>query len=148
MLACFVSLFGCKSTPVTQTGAADHSASAHYSNTASCRTPGGRSVVARGDMVSVGIQRQGEMVDVRLGEVQFDAAAKMSVDHTVTFEREKVLLDGKERARISTSANDLEVICTTNKLSVMAGKELLFAARMDKWHRNNNDPSSATTVVR
>jgi len=85
-------------------------ASPKGSFTAAGRTRAGRDIKASGD-VPLGVR------------VQKDTAAVMCASHTLTIERRKVLLDGKERAKIPGSALAVEVVCTNHVISVVADKK-------------------------
>jgi hypothetical protein len=98
---------------------------------ASGRTHTGRQVNASGD-IALGIVVEGDTATVSLGEPHYDAVGKKTTDHTLIFEPQQVLLDGKVRSKIPTSATAIEVVCTNQTLSIVADKKLLLAAKLDK----------------
>lgn len=99
---------------------------------ASGTTSTGRHVNASGD-ITLGVEVLGDTVAVGLGEPQLDATRKMVVPpHTLTIESQKVLLDGKERAKISTTALVIDVRCTNKVLFVTADKKKVLTTKMDK----------------
>jgi hypothetical protein len=75
---------------------------------------------------------QGDTATVGLGEPRFDAAGKMTRDHTLVLEPQQVLLDGKVRGKIPASATAIEVVCTNQTLSIVADRQLVLTAKMDK----------------
>ena len=100
----------CLAGTVTETGAGEGQSSPKDSFTATGRTRAGRDIKASGD-VPLGVR------------VQKDTAAVMCANHTLTIEKKKVLLDGKERAKIPGSALAVEVICANHVISVVADKK-------------------------
>jgi RNA polymerase sigma factor (sigma-70 family) len=98
---------------------------------ASGMTRAGRQVNASGD-IALGILIEGDTVTVGLGEPRVDAAGKVTTDHTLVFEPQQVLLDGKVRSKIPASATAIEVICTNQTLSIVADKKLVLVAKLDK----------------
>ena len=98
---------------------------------ASGRTRAGRQVNVSGD-IALGVLIEGDTATVRLGEPRFDAAAKMITEHTLIFEPQQVLLDGKVRRTLPASATAIEIVCTNHTLSIVADKELVLAATLDR----------------
>ena len=104
----------CLAGTVTEAGAAEG-----QSFTATGRTRAGRDIKASGD-VPLGVR------------VQKDTAAVMCANHTLTIERTKVLLDGKERAKIPGSALAVEVVCTNHVISVVADKNPVLNVKISE----------------
>lgn len=82
--------------------------------------------------IPVGFDTRVNGVKVTFGSAQIDAKGNISFDHELTIEPERVLLDGKEQAKISASATDFEVTCIDRQVSVEADKKLVFAAKLKK----------------
>jgi RNA polymerase sigma factor (sigma-70 family) len=116
---------------LAQNTPAENQSKAVGSNSVDGSTTTGRHVHASGD-VTLGIQVQGDTVTVRLGEPHLDATGNLTVDHILTIEQERVLVDGKEQAKISSLARSLEVACMKRKLSVMADKKLVLMAKLSR----------------
>ena len=116
---------------LSNTKAAHDQSTGRITSRVSGRTRAGRQVNASGDIV-LGILVEGDTATVRLGEPRFDAAGKMTTDHTLIFEPQQVILDGKVRSKIPASAIAIEIICTNQTLSIVADKKLVLAAKLNK----------------
>lgn len=106
-------------------GQSKPNASAPYSSLG--RTPLGREVKASAD-VPVGVRVQGETLAAHFE----DAHAIKFDNHVLFFERERLLLDGKVRAKISASTMSFQVVFTNQLLSVRAGTNLVLSAKVGK----------------
>lgn len=110
---------------------AELSAKGVVSSSTSGSTRSGRHVHAVGDD-SLGIEVAGETVTVKLGEPHLDVTgSKLTVDHTLTVEKERLLVDGKPRAKLAPSAGAIEVEYMKHKLSVTADKKLVLAVKLN-----------------
>jgi len=131
-MAMTVMLLGTGATLVTlaETKSTASRSTAKITNWASGTSRAGRQVKASGD-IALGISIDGETATVRLGEPRVDPAGKVTADHTLIFEAQRLLFDGKERAKIPASATVIELVCTNQTISIMADTKLVLTTSLD-----------------
>jgi RNA polymerase sigma factor (sigma-70 family) len=124
---------GVTAVALAKPAAPESAAALHLPYSASGRNSLGRSVHAAGD-VALGITVLADnTVEVAIGELHLDpAAVRMVPEHSLTIEQQRVLLDGKTRAKLSASANAIEVVTAKHQLSVWADQKLVLTTKLDK----------------
>ena len=64
--------------------------------------------------------------------VQDDAVKVVFGDHKMAVEKKRILLDGKERAKISAAVRTVDIVCTNSTLCVMADKKSVLTAKINE----------------
>jgi len=67
---------------------------------------------------------------VKVGEPRLGPDNRFITDHTVTFHKENLLLDGKERAKLPVSAKSFEVVYAKRRLSVTADQKQVLTVNL------------------
>ena len=116
---------------LAQNSPSEFQSKATGSSSVSGSTRAGRQVHAVGDD-ALGIEAGDEVVTVKMGEPHVDTTGRLTVDHTLTLEKERLLIDGKQRAKIPGSARTFEVSWFKHKLSVEADQKQVFTARLSR----------------
>jgi hypothetical protein len=94
-------------------------------------THAGRLVKGDGD-VAMGLRVQDDTVVLSFGDrIRRVGDGVVVGDHFLTVEPNRLLLDGKELAKIPISATAVDIGCTNHTLSVMADKSLVLRVKMD-----------------